>query len=130
MIKRTLEISSEPADLTVRLGQLVLFRDERTIASVPCEDIGVVVVDQQQTTYSHAALAGLAESDAVLVVCGRDHLPAAVLLPLADHSQVVWHVAEQVAVSKPLRKQLWRQLVRAKIRHQAVNLPQDWRRTA
>ena len=53
----------------MRLGQLVLFRDERTIASIPCEDIGVVLVDQQQATYSHAVLAGLAESDAVLV-CG------------------------------------------------------------
>jgi CRISPR-associated protein Cas1 len=58
-------------------------------------------------------------------VCGRDHLPAAVLLPLADHSQVVWRVAEQVAVSKPLRKQLWKQLVRAKVRAQATNLPSD-----
>ena len=34
-------------------------------------------------------------------------------------------MAEQVAVGKPLRKQLWRQLVRAKIRAQALNLPAD-----
>jgi len=84
-----------------------------------------VVVDQPQTTYSHAALMGLAESDAALVICGRNHLPVAMLLPLADHSQVVWRVAEQVAVSKPLRKQLWKQIVRAKVRAQATNLPQD-----
>ncbi len=60
----------------------------------------------------------------MLVVCGNDHLPVAVLLPLADHCQVVWRVAQQVAIRKPLRKQLWRQLVRAKIRAQALNLPQ------
>jgi CRISPR-associated protein Cas1 len=123
MIKRTIEISREPARLTVRMEQLLLERDGQTIASIPCEDIGVVLVDQPGTTYSHAALTGLAHSDAILVVCGRDHLPAAVLLPLADHSQVVWRVAEQVAVSKPLRKQLWKQLVRAKVRAQALNLP-------
>ena len=125
MIKRTIEVSSEPAHLTVRLGQLILNHDDRPIATIPCEDIGVVVVDQPQTTYSHAALMGLAGSDAVLVVCGRDHLPVAVLLPLADHSQVVWRVAEQVAVSKPLRKQLWKQIVRAKVRAQAANLLQE-----
>ena len=125
MIKRTIEVSREPAHLTVRLGQLLLQRGDQTAASIPCEDIGVVVVDEPRTTYSHAALAALARSDAVLVVCGDDHLPAAVLLPLADHSQVVWRIAEQVAISKPLRKQLWRQLVRAKIRAQAANLPED-----
>jgi CRISPR-associated protein Cas1 len=48
-----------------------------------------------------------------------------VLLPLADHSQVVWRIAEQVNVRKPVRKQLWRQLVRAKIRGQAANLAED-----
>jgi len=83
------------------------------------------VVDQPQSSYSHAALAALVRFDAVLVICGNDHLPTGVLLPLADHSQVVWRVAEQVAVSRPLRKQLWKQLVRAKIRAQVLNLPAD-----
>jgi CRISP-associated protein Cas1 len=58
--------------------------------------LALVVVDQPQTTYSNAALAALVRFDAVLVVCGNDHLPAGVLLPLADHTQVVWRVAEQV----------------------------------
>jgi CRISP-associated protein Cas1 len=125
VIKRTIEVSSEPAHLTAKLEQLLIQRHGGTAASIPCEDVGMVVVDQPQTTYSHAALTGLARSDAVLVICGRDHLPAAVLLPLADHSQVVWRVAEQVRVSKPMRKRLWKQLVRAKIRAQAMNLPGD-----
>ena len=124
MIKRTIEISREPAHLTVRLDQLLLQRGEETVASIPCEDIGVVLVDEPRTTYSQAALTGLARSDAVLVVCGNDHLPAGVLLPLADHCQMVWRIAQQVAIRKPLRKQLWQQLVRAKIRAQALNLPQ------
>jgi CRISPR-associated protein Cas1 len=58
-------------------------------------------------------------------VCGRNHLPVAVLLPLADHTQVVWRIADQLAVSRPLAKQLWQQLVRAKIRGQAANLAAD-----
>ena len=125
MIKRTLEISREPAQLSVRNEQLVLKRDGQTVGSVPCEDIGVVMVDHPQTTYTHGALAKLAASDAAVVICGRDHLPAAVLLPMADHSQVVWRLDAQLAVSQPLRKQLWKQLVVAKIRAQAANLPPD-----
>ncbi len=97
MIKRTLEISREPAHLSVRYDQLLLKRDGVIVAQAPCEDLGVVVVDHPQTTYTHAALAKLAECGAVLVVCGADHLPAAVLLPLADHSQVVWRLSDQLA---------------------------------
>jgi CRISPR-associated protein Cas1 len=122
LIKRTIEISREAAHVTVQHGQLLLKRDGEVVGRVPCEDIGVVLVDQQQVSYSHAALAALAESDAVLVVCGRNHLPAAVLLPLSDHSQVVWRINEQLAVGKPLKKQLWKQLIQAKIRAQAANL--------
>lgn len=125
MIRRTVEVSSEPAHLTSKLDQLVIQRHGQTAASIPCEDIGMLVVDQSQTTYSQAALVDLARSDAVLVVCGRDHLPVAMLLPLADHSQVVWRIAEQIAIGQPLRKRLWKQLIRAKIRNQAMNLLAD-----
>lgn len=125
VIKRTIEISQQPAHLTVKLGQFILQRGGETVGSIPCEDLGMVLVDNPGTTYSHAALAALADSDAALIVCGRNHMPTAVLLPLADHSQVVWRINEQLSAGKPLRKQLWRQLVQAKIRGQAKNLPND-----
>ena len=124
MIKRTIEISQQPAHLTVQHAQLLIKREGEVVGQAPCEDIGVVLVDQPQVSYSHAALVSLAESDAVLVVCGRNHLPVAVMLPLADHSQVVWRINEQLGAGKPLRKQLWKQLIQAKIRGQAFNLPE------
>ena len=129
MIKRTIEISREPAHLTVRLGQLILERDGQTVGSIPCEDIGMILVDHAGTTYTHAALEQLAAVDAVVVVCGRDHLPAGILLPLADHHQVVWRVRDQIALTKPLRKQLWKQIIQAKIRAQADNLSPGTART-
>jgi len=123
MIKRTIEISREPARLTVRLGQLVLTRNDQTIGSIPCEDIGVVVVDHPQASYTHAALTQLAHSGATVVLCGADHLPVALVLPLADHRQVVWRLREQLSAKRPLKKRLWQQLVQAKLRAQAANLP-------
>ncbi len=122
MIKRTLEISREPAHLSLRHEQLVLKRDGQVVGTIPCEDIGLLMVDHPQTTYTHSALARLAESDAAVVICGHNHLPVAMLLPLADHSQVVWRLHDQLGVSRPLQKQLWKQLVQAKICAQAENL--------
>lgn len=122
MIKRTLEISRQPAHLAVRNEQLLLKREGEVVGQAPCEDIGVVVVDHPQTTYTHHALAKLAENGAAVVLCGRDHLPAAMILPLADHSQVVWRISDQIAASRPLKKRLWQQLVVAKVRGQAANV--------
>lgn len=134
MIKRTIDIAQQPVHLTTRDQQLLLLaRDAEPrrlpaqppnlLASIPCEDIGVLLVDQPATTYSHAALARLLEHDAAVVICGRDHLPAGLLLPIGEHSQVVWRLRDQLAAPKPLRKRLWQQLIRAKIRAQAANLP-------
>ena len=125
MIKHTLEISREPAHLAVKFDQLAIQRpdgDPRQARTIPCEDIGVVMVDNPAVTYSHAALVRLMDFGAAMVICGRNHLPVGMLLPLASHTQVVWRIRDQLAVSKPLRKQLWRQVVVAKILAQARNL--------
>jgi CRISPR-associated protein Cas1 len=120
--------------LTVRNEQLLVLaksgvpkalpaEPEGLLASIPCEDIGVVMVEEQGTTYSHAALTTLLKYDAAVVICGRNHLPVGLLLPFGEHTEVVWRIHDQLAVKKPLQKQLWRQLVQAKIRAQAANLP-------
>lgn len=122
MIKRTIEISREPAHLSVQHRQLVLKRNGNVVGSIPCEDLGMVVVDHPQTTYTHGALSTLLESDAAVVICGRDHLPQGLLLPLAEHTEVVWRIHDQIAAPRPLRKRLWRQLVQEKVLAQAHNL--------
>jgi CRISPR-associated protein Cas1 len=136
MIKRTVEISQEPFHLTVRDRQLLLLAKEREPkrlptapgnlrTSIPCEDVGVLLVDHGGCTYTHAALAELVENDAAVILCGRDHLPTGILLPLTNHTQVVWRIDDQINLRPPLRKQLWRQIVQAKIRGQASNFPSD-----
>lgn len=122
VIKRTLEISRDAAHLAVRNQQLLLKRDGQVVGQAPCEDLGVVVVDHPRATYSHHALTALADAGAVVVLCGPDHLPSAVVVPLAEHSQVAPRLADQIAASRPLKKRLWQQLVVAKIRGQAANV--------
>jgi CRISPR-associated protein Cas1 len=128
VIKRTIEISREPMHVAVKLDQLQLWRsapESDLVASIPCEDIGFVVVDNAAATYSHAALARLVDFGAVVVFCNDKHLPSGLLLPLSDHTQVVWRLHEQIDLRKAARKQLWRQVIVAKIRAQAANLHDD-----
>lgn len=128
MIKRTIEISRRAAHLSVKLDQLIVqpFDEPKTAQqSIPCEDIGVLLVDHPAAVYTHQALAALMEHGAAVVVCGRDHVPAGLLLPLSTHTEVAWRIREQIAASAPTRKRLWRQIVVAKVRAQAANHPQD-----
>jgi CRISPR-associated protein Cas1 len=128
VIKRTIEISQESLHLAVELDQLKLYRHEPEsglASTIPCEDIGLVVVDHPQATYSHAALVRLVDFGAAVVICGRNHLPSGLLLPLGNHSEGVARLQEQIHASLPLLKRLWKQIVRAKVRNQAVNLPKD-----
>ncbi len=125
MIKRTIEISQRPVHLTVKDQQLLIQDregDRAILSSAPCEDIGILLVEHCGTTYTHAALTTLLSHDAAVVFCGRDHLPAGLLLPIGEHTQVVWRLHSQLAAGKPLKKRLWRQIVQAKIRAQAANL--------
>ena len=121
-MKRVLEISEGAAHLAVRNDQLLLKRQGQVVGQAPCDDLGVVVVDHAQTTYTHQALIALADAGAVVVLCGENHLPTAMILPLMTHTQIVPRLTAQITVSQPVKKRLWRQLVVAKIRAQAENL--------
>lgn len=127
MSKRTVEVSRAPAHLSVSDEQLKIRRHEDdgsapVAGSVPCEDVGVVVVDEPSSTYSHYALAKLMEYGAAVVICGRDHLPNGLLLPTTTHTEVVWRVRDQIGATRPRCKRIWQQLVREKIRQQAAVL--------
>lgn len=95
-------------------------------SQIPCEDIGVIVVDQPQTTYTHQLLCQLSSTDAVVVLCDQNHLPTSILLPLVDHSTLVPRLHLQIALSTPRRKKLWAEIVKEKLKRQAENLPEDY----
>lgn len=124
MIKRTLDISQGPTRLSIEDDQLVLTRQKEEIGRVPCEDIGVLLVDHAATTYTHAVFTRLLHFGAAVVLCGPNHLPAGMVLSMADNELTARRLRAQVKAKLPLRKRLWRQVVRHKIRSQAANLPE------
>jgi CRISPR-associated protein Cas1 len=125
MIKRTLDISEGPTFLSIEDDQLVLSRNRREIARVPCEDVGVLLVDHQATTYTHSVFTRLISFGAVVVLCGTNHLPAGMLLSMEDNELTARRIRAQASAALPLRKRLWKQIVAAKIRGQAENLAAD-----
>lgn len=120
MIKRCVEVSGGPCHIALRNSQLVISRERKEERTVPVEDLGLLVVDHPAVTYTHAALRALIENNAAVVVCGRDHHPAGLLLPVEGHSVQAESITFQASATKRLKKRLWKEVVSAKIACQAL----------
>jgi len=135
VVKRTIEISRDPCHLATKDEQLYILRRTEpprplpalppNLAAggvIPMEDIGVIMVDQRDTTYTHTMLAKLAEHGGAIVICGHDHHPVGMYLPLNTNSHLLARLDGQLSASKPRTKRLWQQIVTAKIKAQAANI--------
>ncbi len=125
MIKRVIEISSAGTHLSIKQGQLILRRDGAVIGRIPCEDVGVLLADHQGISYTHSVFTALLERGAAIVLCNGAHHPAGMLLPLETNTIQTERFRQQIHVKEPVKKRLWQQIVRAKIRHQAALVRYD-----
>ena len=125
MIKHIIEISQAKTYLSINMNQLIIRRDNEQIGQIPCEDIGMLIVDHSGVTYTHSVFTALLNAGAAVVLCGDDHHPAGILLPVESNSIQTSRMRDQLAVKEPLKKQIWKQIVQAKIKHQAKILGPD-----
>jgi CRISPR-associated protein Cas1 len=119
MIKRTLFFGS-PAYLSTKNEQLYITFPEadKEAKSVPIEDLGMIVLENQQITITNGLLAKLTERKVAIVSCNAQHLPEGLLLPMQGHTEQTERVRHQLDASQPLKKNLWQQTVSSKIRNQ------------
>lgn len=134
MIKKTLYFG-HAAYLSLRNGQMMIKMPEveksknvsevirrESVTTVPVEDIGIVVLDCRELTVTHALITALLENTAAVITCDSSHLPAGMMLPLRSNTVQSERFRTQIDASLPLRKQLWQQTVKAKVRNQAALL--------
>ena len=119
MIKRTLYFGSD-AYLHSKQNQLVVkYPDsERKNATVPIEDIGVVILDAFRLTISQQLITKLIHNNVALITCDERHMPQGLMLNLDANSLQQERFNIQIEVSLPLKKQLWQQTIKAKIGNQ------------
>lgn len=120
MIKRTILIENKAAISTKNL-QLVI-KTEIKESTVPIEDIGFLVIDNQEIYISIPAINLLIESNTALIVCNSNHLPNGMFLNLNSHHIQQEIFRNQIEASLPLKKQLWQQTIIEKIKNQGYLL--------
>ncbi|MCC8146248.1 MAG: type II CRISPR-associated endonuclease Cas1 [Bacteroidales bacterium] len=133
MIKKTLYFGN-PAYLSITNKQMIIklpevesadvpvsFK-EQSKKSIPIEDIGVVILDNKRITITHGLIEALLDNNVALVTCDSSRMPVGLMLPLQGHSTQTEHFREQIEATQPLKKQLWQQTVKAKVKNQATLL--------
>jgi CRISP-associated protein Cas1 len=119
MLKKILTFSN-PFHLATKLDQLIITNKETgEVINRPIEDLGFVILDHQQITFTQHVLQLLAENNVAVVICDPKHHPSSMLMHLDTHYIQAERFRHQIASSEPLRKQLWQQTIKAKIRNQA-----------
>lgn len=135
MLKRTLYFVN-PVHLSVRYDQLVIklkIKGEKDKAkdeevdddyehTVPIEDIGFMVLENPQITFTMRVIESCNDRNVAVLFCNHRHHPAAMLQNLDGNNIHCEVVRLQSQASQTLKKNLWKQVVIAKIRNQAALL--------
>jgi CRISPR-associated protein Cas1 len=126
MIKRTIFIGNA-STLRTKNEQLLIttanedseLKEEFRTATVPIEDIAVLIIDNPQVLISHALISKLLENNIAFITCNRAHHPTGMLLNLDGNTLQSQKFKHQLEVSVPLKKQLWQQTIQTKLYNQA-----------
>ncbi|HOX87685.1 MAG TPA: type II CRISPR-associated endonuclease Cas1 [bacterium] len=122
MIKRTVYIGNA-ASVRVQFEQLRIVQQERE-SKVPIEDLGFLILDHYGITLSHGALASLLENNVAVIMTDERHLPLGIFMPLRANKEQSSSFRAQIEAPLPLKKRLWQQTIKAKIKNQAFLLDQ------
>ncbi len=119
MIKRTLFLVNS-CDCSLRNSQFVLInKDSGEEHTVPIEDIGYVVVENSRVSISIPLMNALVKNNVVISFCDERHMPSSLLLSMDSNKVQAEVFRYQIEAGAALKKNLWKQIVEAKIRNQA-----------
>jgi CRISP-associated protein Cas1 len=117
MIKRIVEISTS-AYVSVGNNQLTIEQDGEVKGKIPVEDLGVLILSNPAITITLQAMMACWKNNVALVACDERFMPGAVLTPLDGHSLHAKTLQQQIEATEPVKKRLWAEIVKAKIRGQ------------
>ncbi len=120
MLKKTIFLSNK-SSLTTQNLQLCI-KSELRESSIPIEDIGFLVIDHPEVFLSMPALNLLVENNSSVIVCGKNHLPNGMFLSLNTHHIQQEIFRNQIEAGLPLKKNLWQQTIKEKIKNQGILL--------
>lgn len=116
---RIIEITQDNRYLAVDHGFMVVYENAREVGRVPIDQIGAVIANAHGLTYSNNLLVRLAERNAPFVVCGANHVPASIMIPLESHHLQGDILTAQAKMKQSAADRFWKDIIQAKLTQQA-----------
>ena len=88
-------------------------------SSVPIEDVGFVIIENNQTYISIPLINELAANNAAVVFCNEKHMPFSMNLPLDCNTVQNQLFTTQIEAALPVKKKCWKEIIEQKIKNQA-----------
>jgi len=124
-MERVVDIETDNLFLAVHRGFLTVHAQHEERGRIALDDIGALIVHAHGTTWSNTVFTRLGERGVPIVICGPNHAPKSMVWPIEGHHLQGARMRAQLAASRPLAKQLWKDIVRAKIRMQGAVLARN-----
>lgn len=112
---------TQPARLSLK-NRALLVEQQEASASVPLEDIAVIILDQPQASLTVPVLSACAEQGIAVLSVDTSHVPNGIFLPYLTHTRALKVMRAQLGLGVPAKKRIWQGIVRQKLRNQAAVL--------
>lgn len=119
MLKKTLYFT-RACTLNLKNNQLKIhFNDDDSERSVPVEDIGYVVLENQRISFTAPLMTALSENNVSVIFTDSRMMPVSMLMTLEGNSVHQEVFRNQINATVPLNKGLWKQIICSKILNQS-----------
>lgn len=122
MAKQTLVFESAK-ELSLNNGMMTITdRETGEIVLRALEDIQMIMVDNHSVKITVPLMTRLVKENIGIVLCDEKHFPVAMMMDLESNSIQSRRFQSQLSATLPMKKQLWKQIIEAKIRNQSLLL--------
>ncbi len=108
---------TNPAKLRCENKALIIEQDCNY--KIPLEDIGSIIIDCPKVILTVPLLSMCAEYGIAIYISNSRHIPNGIFLSFGSHNKILNLLKLQLNLAKPVIKNLWTQIVKAKIKNQA-----------
>lgn len=120
MDKQIIEIMNDGFSLSLHRGFLSVENKETKIKQeISLDNILALILSANNITISKNIINAISEQGGNIIFCGKNYLPTTIAIPYTGHWLMAPRIRQQINCSKPLQKNLWKNIVQNKIVNQA-----------
>lgn len=103
-------------------NEQIVIKKNNLEAAIPLEDVNSIIIDNLVCNLNVYFLNKLSQYNILLYICNDKHLPTTILLNINSYCRQIKRIEEQISISKPLQKGIWKNIIIQKVRNQATCL--------